>query len=74
MYENIPTTIHTRINSKLRISSIYRKYGNEYFEQWAWETYLWECNEAKKEYDSVNGINQVIEMHAIIFNKETKED
>ena len=74
MYKNIPTIIHTRINSKLRISSIYRKYGNEHFEQWAWATNLWECNEVNKEYESVNGINQVIEMHAIIFNKETKED
>ena len=36
----LSTGIHTRINSTQRISSIYRRYSNPHFEQWAWETFL----------------------------------
>ena len=35
------TSIHTRVTSEYRISSIWREYGNGYFNDWAWETFVW---------------------------------
>ena len=69
MFKNIPTTINTKINDKLRISSAYRRYGNSHFEIWAWETYLWEGEYIKEEYDTYHNSDEVLKLHARIFEK-----
>jgi hypothetical protein len=64
---DLPTGIHTRINSDLRISSIYRKFANPYFESWAWETFLWNGNKIENQYDTLTSAEQVIDLHTEIL-------
>lgn len=65
--KDIPITIHTRISDKLRISSAYRKYSNEHFEHWYWETLLWEEDRVKEECNLCHDVNGVVKLHAMIF-------
>jgi len=67
------TSIHTRVNERYRISSIFREYNNDYFSSWAWETYVWERkNDAEKIYyeaDSLIEINSVMQLHEELYHK-----
>lgn len=65
---NVPTTIHTRINENMRISSVYREYKNEYFSQWGWETLLWENDIVKCDYIN-RTIDDVIKLHADLYGE-----
>jgi len=72
----LSTSIHTRINSTKRISSIFRKYSNPHFEQWAWETFLWDEDKIIKEYDIFMNVAAVVDLHCQIvsdINNESKE-
>lgn len=70
---NMSTGIHTRINQDKRISSIYRKYYNPHFEQWAWETFLWDGDKIIKEYDSLLSAEAVINLHCQIVSEINNE-
>lgn len=70
---HLDTGIHTRINSTKRISSIYRRYSNPHFEQWAWETFLWEGDRIAKEYNTLHDVESVVNLHCEIVN-ELKEN
>ncbi|MFD2658559.1 hypothetical protein [Gracilibacillus thailandensis] len=66
------TNIHTRINSKYRISTIFRKYGNINFTSWAWETIVWrkdDDNERIIEQETSNNLSEVLEKHESFFEK-----
>lgn len=63
------TGIHTRISNSQRISSIYRRYSNPYFEQWAWETFLWDGDKIVKEYDTFLNVVTVIDLHCQIVEE-----
>lgn len=67
------TSIHTRINKNLRISSIYRKFSNAYFESWGWETFLWEGERIKEEYHVLNSANDVLDLHVEIYEAHEEE-
>ena len=67
------TTIHTRVNTKYRISSIWREYGNAYFDEWAWETFVWK-REGESEVidyqpDTCTDIRNVLQLHKDLYNK-----
>jgi hypothetical protein len=66
------TSINTLINKNLRVSSIYRRFGNMYFESWAWETFLWEGERIKEEYRPLDSANEVIVLHARIYEEQNK--
>jgi hypothetical protein len=61
------TSIHTRINKNLRISSVYRMFSNAHFEEWGWETFLWDGDRIKEEYHILNSADNVVELHAEIY-------
>lgn len=67
------TTIHTRVNERYRISSVWRVFGNANFEQWAWETFVFERLQGKEEMyyepDSCLSINEVMKIHKILYDK-----
>ena len=65
---SFPTGIHTRINTKYRISSIYRKYANPFFEEWGWETFLWYNDKIEREYEVKNSSEEVINLHIEILD------
>jgi hypothetical protein len=71
----IPTGIHTRVNSKFRISSIYRNWGiTAAPEMCGWETFIWEKQPDKEREeivfsDSTQGNAQaVVDLHAKLYN------
>jgi hypothetical protein len=67
------TNIHTRVNETYRISSIWREYGDFYFNDWAWETFVWkrENGEEKIDYqpDTSTNIDCVMRLHKEIYDK-----
>ncbi|MEH7116157.1 hypothetical protein V7128_01860 [Neobacillus vireti] len=63
------TSIHTRINAEIRISSVYRKFSNINFEDWGWETFLWKDMDIEKQYDILNSADQVVDLHTQIFKE-----
>lgn len=65
------TGIHTKISNNLRISSSYRRFANQHFESWAWETFLWEGERIIDEYDTLMSADQVIDLHTEILKKHT---
>ncbi|MEX0595127.1 MAG: hypothetical protein WD512_01415 [Candidatus Paceibacterota bacterium] len=65
----LPTGIHTNIDSRLRLSSIYRRYANENFESWAWETLLFNDGVVEEQYDTLQTADQVVNLHAEIRQK-----
>lgn len=67
--KNIPITVHTKINDKLRISSAHRKYSNQHFEHWYWETLLWEGENVKEECNLCHNVDGVMDLHREIFNR-----
>lgn len=68
-YKSSETTtgIHTRISDTLRISSSWRKYGNENFSCMAWETFLWEGDQIIEEYDILRDADSVVNLHLEIL-------
>ncbi|MDD4188454.1 MAG: hypothetical protein PHX04_06875 [Bacilli bacterium] len=66
---HLSTGIHTRISSTQRISSIYRIYSNPHFEQWAWETFLWEEDKIAREYDTLWDVEDVVNLHCEIVSE-----
>lgn len=66
---HMSTGIHTRISGTQRISSIYRVYSNPHFEQWAWETFLWEDDKIIEEYSALIDIEDVINLHCQIVSE-----
>lgn len=67
--DTISTGIHTRIDDKARVSSAWRKYGNENFESHAWETILWVDEKIAEMYDACRSADAVVEMHIRIINE-----
>jgi hypothetical protein len=66
------TSIHTRIDSHRRISSIYRMSSAVEFECWYWETFVWDGDKIIDDLtDSgiVNCPNDVVETHARYLKK-----
>ena len=67
------TSIHTRVNQKYRISSIWREYGNGYFDEWAWETFVWKREGSTERIDyqpkTCSSINEVFDIHKELYNK-----
>jgi hypothetical protein len=70
---HMSTGIHTRIDQDKRISSIYRIYSNPHFEQWAWETFLWDGDKIIKEYDTFVNVAAVVDLHCQIVNEINNE-
>lgn len=68
---SITTGIHTRINDKIRISSAWRTYGNEYFSSQAWETFLWDGDRIIGEYNTLRDANDVINLHLEIVESKS---
>jgi hypothetical protein len=65
----MPTSIHTRVNDTTRISSMWREYGNENFQSRAWETFLWEGDRIKEEFDTLRNADNVVDLHLEILNR-----
>ena len=67
------TTIKTRINCKYTVTSIFRLFSNDYFEQWAWETIAWDMTLEKcpdiVERLTENDANEVVKDHARLYEK-----
>ena len=67
------TTIKTQINYKYVVTSVFRRFGNDNFEQWAWETIVWDMT--KEKYPDIveqlteNDANEVIIDHSNLFEK-----
>lgn len=55
------TSIHTRVNAEYRISSIWREYGNGYFNDWAWETFVWKRLSESEKTDENDCLNETID-------------
>jgi hypothetical protein len=64
----LTTGIHTQINEKYRISSCYRKFANEHFEIWAWETFLWKGDRIEEQYDTLSSADETVDLHTEILN------
>lgn len=64
------TTIHTRISPTIRISSIYRHWGNENFSSDGWETFVWDGKEIKEQFDS-NDYDECMGLHKTLYEKYT---
>jgi len=67
------TSIHTRVNSTVRISSIWREYSNPYFQTWAWETIVWRGDKIAVQVDSMKSINEVMRIHKRLYDEYSKE-
>ena len=67
-----PTGIHTKINDTMRISSAWRKYGNENFTTRAWETFLWDGDKIIGEYDTLKNADDVVQLHFEILSERSK--
>ena len=68
---NIPTGIHTRVNDKYRISSIYRNWGIMLApDLCGWETIVWCGKEIVHSEDSGNNASEVISRHAELYKKK----
>lgn len=70
----LPTGIHTWINKDFRISSVYRRFGNEHFESYGWETILWNGEHIDNQYDVIESADLVIDLHAKILKSFLKEE
>ena len=57
------TSIHTRITSKIRISSIRRRYDTWETSSWAWETFVWDGDKIIDQLDLTDDVAVVIDMH-----------
>ncbi|GGJ48885.1 hypothetical protein [Virgibacillus salexigens] len=62
------TSVHTDLGNNKRISTIYRKYENENFTSWRWETIAWDGDKII-DMDETGNINQVLEKHIEFFEK-----
>lgn len=60
------TSIITHLGAGTRISSIYRRFSNSFFEMWGWETLLFEDGEQVKQYDVLDSADDVVNLHAEI--------
>jgi hypothetical protein len=77
MNTTIQTGIHTRVNSKYRISSIYRNWGIvEAPQLYGWETIVWVRQQTKDESERIahseatrGNAQNVVDRHAEISNK-----
>lgn len=71
------TTIHTSVNSQYRISSIWREYSNDYFDDWAWETFVWKREGASEvidyQPDTYTDVQSVFQLHKDLYNKIVNE-
>lgn len=65
----ITTTIVTRINETHRISSVYRRFANEHFEQSAWETILWNQDKYVEEFETFYSADSVVNLHQEIIQR-----
>jgi hypothetical protein len=67
------TSIHTRVNEKYRISSIWREYSNGYFDEWAWETFVWKRDGESESIDyqsnTFTDISNVLDIHKSLYFK-----
>ena len=67
------TSIHTRVNSQYRISSIWREFFNGYFDKWAWETFVWkregESETIDYQPDTSTSISWVMRLHKEFYDK-----
>lgn len=62
---HFPTSIHTRINNKYRISTIYRR-ASTIEPIFFWETFVWECSDGRDQVyqsESHYGIEEVLKYH-----------
>ncbi|OMF38810.1 hypothetical protein BK133_00990 [Paenibacillus sp. FSL H8-0548] len=66
---DISTGIHTRINDTTRISSAWRTYSNENFKTRRWETFLWEDEKIKEEFDTLSTADAVVNLHLSIVER-----
>jgi hypothetical protein len=67
------TSIHTQVTDTIRISSVWRRYGNQYFDTWDWETYVWDGDKVIFEADVTKFDQTVILFHGLLFEKYSKE-
>lgn len=58
---NFPTSIHTRINSQYRISTIYRR-ASTLQSMYFWETFIWDGDKIY-ESEAHNSIDGVLQYH-----------
>lgn len=59
----VNTKIITNFNNGKYLSSIYRNFGNGYFQQEAWETFMWEGSRIVKEYPTFIRVEDVLKLH-----------
>ncbi len=64
---HLNTNIITALDKNYRISSIYRRYSNQYFESWGWETFLWCDDKIEKEYPVLDSADDVVTLHTEIM-------
>ena len=64
--DNLNTGINTRIADNYRVSSIYRKFSNGYFESWGWETFLWNGDKIEQQYRVLDSADDVVNLHSKI--------
>jgi len=69
---NTQTGIHTRISDRVRISSAFRHYGNDYFSSWGWETFVWDGDKIIEEHDVINDADAVVKLHTNILKEHGK--
>ena len=71
--KQIPAGIHTKIYGKLRISSIFRSWGNPYFHSYGWETFLWDGDKIIEEFGAISDAENVVDLHCRIYEEKMKE-
>lgn len=54
------------MNDNYRVSSAFRKFSNANFENWGWETFLWNGEKIEHQYGLVNFADNVITLHSSI--------
>jgi len=79
--EKINTCIHTMVNSKYRISSIWREWSTMNYSFFGWETIIWEkcgelpepasCAKEKIAHIEETGISAdgVVKRHCVLYKK-----
>lgn len=59
------TSIHTRITSKVRISSIRRRYETLEGGSWGWETFVWDGDKIIDQLDLPDDVSIVFSAHRV---------
>lgn len=69
-----PISIHTEVGKNMRVSSIYRRFSNSFFESWGWETLLWNNERIENEYLVLDSAEEVVNLHATILTILSEND